>query len=369
MTPTFPPHREDLARRHFLPDLCRSQAVFFLVLVAELIALLLAITATGLQEFSWDVLAITSFYVQWIVLVCAILLCRLRNWLGRFSLTLSACLCYGLVLLVTLLLSLAGQGIMHRLAPATLGDGSTFTSFVPDHWQLGENLLIAAILSGIVLRYFYLQQQLHDQQRSALQARIQALQFRIRPHFLFNSMNSIASLISIDPERAERVVEDLSELYRASLAEPAITSLARELELCRHYLDIEQLRLGSRLRVVWQIDTDPAATGIPGLLLQPLLENAIFHGIEPLPDGGEIHVRIGRKGQTIQLAVTNPVPLGRGGPASDRQRHNRMAVSNIRHRLQAHYGSQARMSTAIDRNSYTCVLSWPDTPPGHAQDK
>lgn len=361
LKPALPSAPRD--RRHFLPDLCQSQPVFLLVLVAELVALLLSITATGLQHFSWDVLAITSFYVQWIVLVCAMLLCRLRNWLAGFSLTASACFCYGLVLLVTALLSLLGQGFMHWLASMATGvDASALPAFAIDYWQLGENLLIAAILSGIVLRYFYLQQQLNDQQQGALEARIQALQSRIRPHFLFNSMNSIASLIATDPERAERVVEDLSELYRASLAEPALTSLTRELELCRHYLDIEQLRLGARLRVDWQIEVDPASTGIPGLLLQPLLENAIFHGIEPLPDGGEIRVRITRKSRQIQLALTNPVAI-RPGNLRDNSRHNRMAVANIHHRLQAHYGDQARMSTVIDHDSYTTLISWPDTQP------
>ncbi|WP_193906899.1 sensor histidine kinase [Cellvibrio polysaccharolyticus] len=362
MTPKPASPGDHRIRRHFLPDLCQSQPVFLLVLVAELVALLLSITATGLQHFSWDVLAITSFYVQWIVLVCAMLLCRLRNWLAGFSLTASACFCYGLVLLATVLLSLLGQWFMHWLARMATGGAVGALFPVIDYWQLGENLLIAAILSGIVLRYFYLQQQLNDQQQGALEARIQALQSRIRPHFLFNSMNSIASLIATDPERAERVVEDLSELYRASLAEPALTALSRELDLCRHYLDIEQLRLGSRLRVNWQIEVDPATTGIPGLLLQPLLENAIFHGIEPLPDGGEIRVRITRKARQIQLALTNPVAI-RPGNLRDNTRHNRMAVANIHHRLQAHYGDQARMSTVIDHDSYTTLISWPDTPP------
>lgn len=362
MTPK-PATQGDLnARRHFLPDLCQSQPVFLLVLVAELVALLLSITATGLQHFSWDVLAITSFYVQWIVLICALLLCRLRNWLSHFSHTVAASFCYGLVLLVTVLMSLLGQWFIHWLARLATTSEALVSPLALDYWQLGENLLIAAILSGIVLRYFYLQQQLNDQRQGALEARIQALQSRIRPHFLFNSMNSIASLIATDPERAEWVVEDLSELYRASLAEPALTSLTRELELCRHYLDIEQLRLGTRLRVAWEIEVDPASTGIPGLLLQPLLENAIFHGIEPLPDGGEIRVRITRKSRQIQLALTNPVAI-RPGNLRDNTRHNRMAVANIHHRLQAHYGDQARMSTVIDHDSYTTLISWPDTQP------
>lgn len=355
MSQLLQPGPDNALRRHFLPDLCQSQPVFLLVLVAELIALLLAITATGLQHFSWEVLAITSFYVQWIVLVSAMLLCRLRNWLAAFSLTRSACISYALVLSITAVLSLVGQWLAHFLAIST-----TPRAFSLNLWQLAENVLITAILSGIVLRYFYLQQQLHDQQQGALEARIQALQSRIRPHFLFNSMNSIASLIATDPERAERVVEDLSALYRASLAEPALIPLERELLLCRQYLDIEQLRLGARLRVDWQIEVDPQTTAVPGLLLQPLLENAVFHGIEPLPKGGEIQVRITRRQQQLYIAVSNPIPVARPHVAHDENRHNRMAVNNIHHRLQAHYGTAARMSTVIDHGSYTTLISWPD---------
>src|SRR5690606_26697702 len=168
-------------RGDFLPGLCKVQAVFTLVIGGELLALALVLADSGLRPFNWQQLGIVSFLVQWVVLLCAAILCLLRSFLSRHSLLLAGCLSYGIVLLVTLVSSLAGQWL-------------TQVQNV-DWWGVGTHLLLAAIFGGIVLRYFYIQQQLLTQEEAELTARIQALQSRIRPHFLFNSMNSIVSLI------------------------------------------------------------------------------------------------------------------------------------------------------------------------------
>ena len=123
----------------------------------------------------------------------------------------------------------------------------------------------------MVLRWFYLQQQLQNREQAALKSRIQALQSRIRPHFLFNSMNSIASLIDIDPEAAEKMVVDLSELFRASLMEPGLVSIEDEIALCKQFVSIEQTRLGPRLAVEWNVDLSEGSFKIPSLMLQPLI--------------------------------------------------------------------------------------------------
>lgn len=331
----------------FLPNLCAPPAVLVLVLVAELLALLLAMINRGLAHFSWDAVALYSFQVQWIVLVSAVLLCRLQPSLNRWSPVRAGAVSYGLVLLVTLVFSLLGQWLMQAFlgAPWTL-----------NLWHLAENLLTAAILAGIGLRYLYLQQQLRNQQQAELNARIQALQSRIRPHFLFNSLNSIASLIATAPERAERAVEDLASLFRASLAEPALIPLSRELELCRGYLAMEQLRLGDRLRVDWHLEELPESTMIPALLLQPLLENAVFHGIEPRAEGGDIQIQIARSGTQVAIRIDNPLPAN--GRSSARQT-NKMALDNVRHRLQAHFGQGARLSEARDGGRFTLIITYP----------
>jgi len=344
----------------FLPDLCNSQSVFLLVLVAELLALLLTISASsGLKFFSWDKLALISVQVQWIVLFSAIALCRLRFWLGRHTQVQAGFASYATVLVITLVLSILGQWIIY---------GTSGLVFIADHhfefdyWMLLDNLAIAAILSGILLRYLYLQQQLRNQQQAEMQARIQALQSRIRPHFLFNSMNAIASLISTEPDTAERVVEDLSELFRASLAEPSLIPLERELTLCRHYLEIEQLRLGRRLQVDWQIGSYNNEVKIPSLMLQPLVENAIFHGVEPMPKGGKITIRVSQNDKQLGIVISNPYVLKKNVRNHDHsQRHNRMALDNIRRRLTAHFGSAARLSSSAENGIFTTYIFCPLT--------
>lgn len=344
----------------FLPDLCNSQSIFLLVLVAELLALLLTISASsGLQHFNWDKLALISVQVQWIVLFSAVALCRMRFWLGQQTHLQAGTASYVLVLLFTLVLSVLGQWIIYGIG----SDSATGNHFEFDYWLLLNNLVIAAILSGILLRYLYLQQQLRNQQQAEMQARIQALQSRIRPHFLFNSMNAIASLISTDPDTAERVVEDLSELFRASLAEPTLIPLERELTLCKHYLEIEQLRLGRRLQVDWQIGSYTSEVKIPSLMLQPLVENAIFHGVEPMPKGGKITIKVSQNDKQLSIVISNPyVLVKRNSQNHDHsQRHNRMALDNIRRRLTAHFGSAARLSSSAENGVFTTYIFCPLT--------
>ncbi len=345
----------------FLPDLCSSQSVFLLVLVAELLAVLLTISASsGLQHFNWDKLALISVQIQWIAVFSAVALCRLRFWLGRQSHVRAGVVSYALVLAITLVLCVLGQWIIYGASGmAFVGD----KAFSFDGWLLLNSMVIAAILSGILLRYLYLQQQLRNQQQAEMQARIQALQSRIRPHFLFNSMNSIASLIATDPDTAERVVEDLSELFRASLAEPTLIPLGRELELCKHYLDIEQLRLGRRLELDWQIGSYNKELKIPSLMMQPLVENAIFHGIEPLPKGGKITVKVSQNDKQLSIVITNPYLLVRKNQANSEQtqRHNRMALDNIRRRLTAHFGTAARLSSSAENGVFTTYIFCPLT--------
>lgn len=361
----------------FLPNLCNAQSVLLIVLAAELISILLSLNSSMLPIFDWDLLALYSFQIQWICLLSAAIICRLRPWLRRWTPIRAGLAAYGTVLLTTLAFSLLGQLALQLLNPARLPGTHLFIN----GWRLLENLITAAILAGIALRYLYLQQALRNQQQSELQARIQALQSRIRPHFLFNSMNSIASLIGSDPDTAERVVEDLAELFRASLAEPALIPLDRELTLCRRYLEIEQLRMGKRLTVDWQIGELDPRIRIPSLMLQPLVENAIFHGIEPMPKGGIITIKISQAKNQLMVSITNPYPLGKNGVASRKvatasgaesslneqrhnpseQRHNRMALDNIRHRLRVHYGHGARLSSSAENGLFTTYIFCPLT--------
>lgn len=171
------------------------------------------------------------------------------------------------------------------------------------------------------------------------EARLQSLQARIRPHFLFNSLNSVLSLIRSDPKRAEAALEDLADLYRVLMADNSqLSLLRREMDLARAYLDLEALRLNDRLKVEWRTNNAPSHALLPPLLLQPLLENAVYHGIEGRPEGGSIGIDIFAREQQLHVVVKNPI-----GNAT--RSGNSMALSNIRERLALHFDAEARLST------------------------
>lgn len=329
----------------FIPDLCRPPILFLLVLVTELLALVVVLALSGVAPMDWELLGLVSFQFQCVAVLSAGILCALRDRLGRWPDWLAGAVSYTLVLLVATAVSLFGQWLLlERWQEPQL-----------DWPLLVRDLFIAAIIAGIALRYLYLQQQLRNQQQAELRARVQALQSRIRPHFLFNSLNSLASLIAIDPERAEQLVEDLADLFRASLAEPALVPLERELALCRRYAAIEQLRLGERLQIQWHVEADTQERTIPGLLLQPLLENAVFHGIEPRSEGGGIDVEVSERAGKVHIVIRNPLPPERRTPA----RGNRMALDNVRHRLAAHYGPAGRLSSREEQGIFVTEISYP----------
>ena len=322
-----------------MPELCSVPALSLLVLFAELLVLILLFAGGSL---SWMRLALMSLFVQWVALCSAALICALRPWLNRLPLAFGAGLAFLLVLLVTGGMGVAADRVL-AVTPAV-------------NWsQIGGQLVIASIITGLALRYFYVQQQLRARERAELQSRLQALQSRIRPHFLFNSMNIIASLIAVDPETAESVVEDLSELFRASLNEAGNqVPLADELALCRRYVRIEQLRLGERLRVDWQLEPHQDLK-IPLLSLQPLLENAIYHGIQPRPEGGVVTVLLERSDGEVELTVRNPLPTESPSSSSG----NRMALANIRSRMEVLYGNRAGLDAAARGDEFVTRLHYP----------
>jgi two-component system sensor histidine kinase AlgZ len=188
------------------------------------------------------------------------------------------------------------------------------------------------------------------------QARISALQALIRPHFLFNSMNTIASLTRTDPRQAEEAVEDLSDLLRANLGGAKDrTTLKQELEIAAIYQRIEKLRLGDRLQVRWDVGELPMRALIPSLTIQPLLENAIYHGIELLPDGGEVTVSGKQDGKDIFITISNPVATG----TERSKRGNKMAMSNIQQRFELAYGNRASVEVREGKDSFAVSLRYP----------
>jgi len=326
-----------------LPNLCTVQAVFLLILAAELLVLVFELVQSSLPLFDWIEFANRSLLVLWQVLVSAALLCAMRRGIAQLPLWLGALCSLSLLMLVSALFGIATLSLLA---------GHLYINF----WIIVRDLLVTAVIAGIALRYFYMQQQLRVREQAALQAQIDALQARIRPHFLFNSMNSIASLIATDPDKAEQAVVDLCDLFRVSLAPSAETvPLADELALCRKYIAIEQLRLGSRLQVQWYTDGLPATLTIPLLTLQPLLENAIYHGIQPHPQGGCVRIEAAITNGLCRISISNPLPVGI--PA--RTEGNRMAINNIRARLHAIHGASANLTLSTSTSEFVATLSYP----------
>ncbi len=329
----------------FLPDFCNVRTLLAVIIVAELLAFVLALASDWQHAWTWDLLGLISLFVQWVALSSAALLCALRRPLSRLNNIRAGIMSYLLVLVITLVISDAAHWIL-------VYSGKT----LPPGWRVDfvlRNLLISAIVSALILRFFYLQHQQRQQAEARAQARLEALQARIRPHFLFNAMNTIAALIRSQPERAEEAVEDLSDLFRFSLADPGrLVTLEEELDIARRYLQMEQLRLRERLRVEWTLESLPLQARLPALMLQPLLENAIYHGVEPLPEGGTIRISGSSSDGRVILTLVNPVPAAdQGRPHSG----HRMALENIRERLAFAFGQQAELR--LDKAEGECTVT------------
>jgi two-component system sensor histidine kinase AlgZ len=236
----------------------------------------------------------------------------------------------------TLLVTLAATELAWRLAVNSLSLGGSVSTGHAGF--LLRSLGISAIAWALALRYFYVRHQWRRRVESEADARFAALQARIRPHFLFNCMNTIAGLTRQAPALAEQAVEDLSDLLRASLNTTGQSvTLAEEIALCRGYLRIEQQRLGERLRVEWQVPEAVLEQRVPALTLQPLIENAIYHGIERLPGGGCVTIGCADLPDGVAVTISNPVAPGTAS-AEPRPGHH-MARDNVAQRLAAFFGA------------------------------
>jgi two-component system sensor histidine kinase AlgZ len=339
----------------FLPDFCDPRIVFAVVLLGELLAFTLALTRSSHAPFLNE-LARVSMFVQWIGLTSTALLCYARKRVGAHAIGIVSAVVFALLLANTVVVSEAVYWIGRRF-----GDQGLYAEFFPTEHApfVLRNSLICLIVTALVLRYLFVSHHWKAHVRAEARSRIDALQARIRPHFLFNSLNTIAALTRSDPARAEEAVEDLADLFRATLRDSdTLLRLKEELELTRIYQRIESQRLGSRLEVKWDVTALPMRALIPGLTIQPLLENAIYHGIEPLDGGGRVSVSGRVDAGRIEIAVANPVATERSAPARS---GNRLAVDNIRERLRLAYGANGELTVEQLPNEYRVTIRFPYT--------
>jgi two-component system, LytTR family, sensor histidine kinase AlgZ len=329
-----------------------------MMLIVELTAIVLTLSRQnggGIALGYWADLARTSLFLVWIGLAAAGVLCVSRRWLARLSLPVASS---ATLLMMASLIALVSEAAWLMGGSQLLGMAEMSSLFPSEHLPfLARNVGIGLIVTGLALRYFYVTHQWRSNVESHARSRVHALQARIRPHFLYNSMNTIAALTRTNPAQAEEAVQDLADLFRANLSEKrAQITLKEELEVARIYQRIEQLRMGERLKVSWQVQDLPMRAMVPSLLVQPLLENAIGHGIESIPGGGEIIVEGSGADGMVTLAVRNPLPLDSSSVA--RAGHG-LALANIRERLALMYGGRAEVQSGRQGDEFVVRLRFP----------
>ena len=325
-----------------LPNFCNVGVMLrSLVVVNALLAAAAVIRAPSTGEIWFEFLVFAAFGEP-VLILSLVVLCAARRWLHAI----------GYVGAIALLAA------FEMLVAWILYDVSTRLQIDQRPMTFGQVIFLVFFVTAVTIAYFDLRARALSP--AIAEARIQALQARIRPHFLYNSINAVLSLIRSEPRRAERALEDLADLFRVLMADNrTLAPIANEIELARQYLALEELRLGERLRVTWRTGTMPLDALVPPLILQPLVENAVYHGIEPMEAGGEIEIDIGLSGEQLVMELKNPYPGGgkhMGG--------NRMAIDNIRERLQLHFDAEASMRSEVKDGAYHATIRMPYIPAG-----
>jgi len=306
-----------------------------LLLVNSVCLVAAAIKSASIQQTLQEFTAIAAL-VEPILILSLLVLMVGSPWLSKLSFIWGA----GIVLLLELVLTT----LVYRLGGDFFGGG-----MVP----LERLWLFSLLMTSALIVYFNMRSRLLSP--ALAESRLQALQARIRPHFLFNSINAVLSLIRSDTKRAEIALEDLCDLFRVLMADNRqLSTLQQEVDLSRRYLNLEQLRLGERLQVEWHIDNMPPDAQIPPLVLQPLLENAVYHGIEPRTEPGVININIFLRNDQVHIVLRNPYQR-----EGDHHAGNKMAMENIRERLSLHFDVEASLSAVLRGNTYQVQIVMP----------
>lgn len=343
------PETDERETQAYLPDFCAASTVFIVVLIAELVAILLTLAAHDTPGRFLIELSKVSMFVLWFALLGSVVMCLLRGALESAGKTRAFVFSFIILVVLCVVVAEISYQLTRIFGELTIID-DTHGGFILRTFAIGS------IVIALTMRYLYVSSEWRRSIVLEAQARISALQALIRPHFLFNSMNTIASLTRSNPRLAEEAVEDLSDLFRANLSGSGDrTTLKEELEVAAIYQRIEKLRLGDRLSIRWDIADLPMRALIPSLIIQPLLENAIYHGIELLPEGGVVTVAGRRDGKFLEISISNPVAEGQKRATDG----NNMALANIRQRFELAYGNQAMVEIDATSSSYTVKLRFP----------
>lgn len=327
-----------------LPNLCDGRSLLRCGVLAQAVALVLAF-APGQHQDIFIRLGVISVVVHWITYCTVLILCSCRHWLNRLT--------PGRILLSTTMILLSVTVVISYLAYTLAGFSQHQLSQSAISFIIG-NLMVASIVAVIAMLFFIMHAERNLQVQAQSRAELTALQARIQPHFLFNSLNTVAELIHADPTAAEQALLDLSALFRAALHAGENVSLTDELQLARQYLSLEQWRLGKRLSLLWNIPTRLADATIPSLTIQPLLENAIRYGVECSMQESLITADYIETRTSIAIVITNPFY----GPFKTTH-GNGIALNNIRQRLRLNYDEGASLTAGVVDGSYRVKLVFP----------
>lgn len=338
----------------WLPDFCTTPVVVKIVLLSGLALILVQVAPNESPRAHITQLTVGMLYVLALNGLMVAALCRTGAWLREKTSYAAVLWTFALVIGLTAMGSLAAFWLDHAL-----GLGATIDVAMFDQFVIG-NSIFAAVLWGVILRYFYVNGEHQRQIKAQAEARFEALEARIRPHFLFNSLNTIASLIPTRPDQAEQAIENLADLFRVAIR-PGLgpSNLAQEIELAKRYLEIEALRLGDRLVVDWRIDAADLTQPMPTLLLQPLVENAVLHGVAKLRSGGAVTIEVAQDHTHLRLQVSNPLPEAPATPAALKLSGSGVALANIKQRLALQYGDLASLRIEVSPSRYRVEVILP----------
>lgn len=328
-----------------LDMLWQASVIIWVLLAGEGLAAVLAL-APSAQGNRWMHFGLASLIVQWVSLATLAGLYLCRRWLAAWRPARVAYLALMLMVLMTWLVCGLGWLLLGDLWPMTREEQRLFSL---------RAIGIALTVGLLGLAAFQNHWRARQLAVRAKQSELESLQARIRPHFLFNTLNTGAALVHQRPGEAERLLLDLADLFRAALAGPAEIELADELALARRYLEIESLRFGDRLRVEWQLPEPLPAVFVPTLSIQPLVENAIRHGVESTASGGEIVITVATIPDAVSVTVSNPMPTA---PVANGRGHQ-VGLSSVRARVQAMTQGLGKLETSVVDGHYIATITLP----------
>ncbi|MCD9086512.1 histidine kinase [Stenotrophomonas sp. SY1] len=333
--------------RQPLDALFRPTTLITMILAGEALAAILALSPIHIRD-RLMLFGLASLATQWVLLSTLGLLYLLRRWLNTLSAQHLAWLALAMLLMMTQLVITIGWELV----------GAPQQSDADGRALLLRSLALAFVAGLLTLLSYQNHWRARQLAVRAKQAELEALQARIRPHFLFNTLNTGAALVHLRPQDAERLLLDLADLFRAALAGPQDIPLAEEIALSRRYAEIEQLRFGQRMRLTWELPSPLPQIRIPTLSIQPLVENAIHHGIEPSPDGGDIRISVKQEENQVSIVIDNALPPAGSMPL--RSGH-KVGLESTKARIQAMTGGEGDVTTRSENGRHIARITLPIT--------